>query len=171
MTDDPPTDDPPPGESDTVADLVDSIGARTPPLITADASLREAVAAFWAQRHTRVLYVVDDQGVLVGALTAGTLLRHVEPYGHAPQVHARRVPALLGGDTVEQIMLHHPVSVRLDDTVQDAVRSMTEAGAKELPVCDHLGRVLADITVIDALYHSLVLDPGTTPGGDNDQFQ
>lgn len=162
MTEDPPRTDP-----NTVADLVRAIGARTPPLVATDASLRDAVEAFEAQRHARVLYVVDEQGALAGALTAGTLLRHVETHGHAPQVHARRIPALLGGETVEQIMLHHPVSAGLDDTVQDAVRAMTDAGATDLPVCDHDGRVVADITIVDALYHSLVVGPAPTPGADD----
>lgn len=161
------TKNPSSSRADTVGDLVRAVGARMPPLVTTDASLRDAVGAFEAQRHTRVLYVVDAQGALAGVLTAGALLRHVETHGHAPQVHARRIPALLGGETIEQIMLHHPVSVSLDDTVQDAVRAMNDAGAKELPVCEDDGRVVADITIIDVLYHALLPEPGTAPQTDD----
>lgn len=143
-------------EDVTVAELVDALGARRPPVIGPQASLREAVEAFEEHRHTRVLYVVDDDGVLLGALTAGTLLRHVETHGYVPKVHARRIPALIDGETVADVMLHHPVSLQLGDTVDQAGRAMADAGAKELPVVDGNGRVVADVTIIDVLYHSLV---------------
>lgn len=144
-----------------VAQLVEAVGHRRPPTIDQHASLRDAVEALEQQRHTRILYVTDHDDALVGVLTAGALLRHVESHGHVPRLHARRIPSLLGGETVEDLMIHHPVALQLDDTVDQALRKMTETGAKELPVVDDAGRVVGDVTVVDALYHVLVPDPST----------
>lgn len=60
-------------------------------------------------------------------------------------------------------MLHHPVTVAADDSVAEALRKMTDAGATELPVTDRQGRVIGDLTIIDVLYHALVPDGRTRP--------
>lgn len=148
-----------------VSELVDTVGERQAPTVSSQASLREAVETFERQRHTRVLYVVDETERIVGILTAGSLLRHAETYGLTPQIHARRIPALLSGDTVEQIMIHHPITIKRSDTVGVAVRRMSETGAKELPVVDKNGRVTADLTIIDILYYCLVPAPDGPASG------
>lgn len=149
----------------SVGDVVAAVGGRVPPAIAVEASVEDAVMAFERHRHTRVLYVVDAEGVLVGVLTVGTLMRHVHGHGRRQQVHPRRVLGFLTGETVGDVMHPHPVGVTADDSTDTAVRRMTDAGAKELPVVDAAGHLVADITIVDVLYHSLA--PGSEGGGED----
>jgi CBS-domain-containing membrane protein len=141
------------GRGSTIADVLHTMGHRTPPTIPEDATMPEIIHAFCRARHSRLLYVVDRTSILLGVISLGSLIRHEYPALHEPQVHTRRLLGSLQCETAGQIMQRKVVSARPTDSVDKVLKRMIQKNVKELPVIDSRHRVLADLTVVDLLEH------------------
>lgn len=121
------------------------------PLVAEDASVDEVVRAMLEAPHSRLLYVVDSDGKLVGSISLGGLVRHVFPELHEPTIHARSLLDVLTNETAQHIMQSKPMRATKDETVADVLSRLVRADVKEFLVVDSDGRATADLTIVDLL--------------------
>jgi len=111
------------------------------------------------ERGVRSLPVVDEQQQLVGILTVGDLLRHVNLSVRPPlqqvlpttQVQADLTALRQSTATAAAIMTHAVVTAQATATVRQAATSMVEHNLKRLPVVDEAGRLVGMLSRIDIL--------------------
>jgi CBS domain-containing protein len=98
----------------------------------------KVVAEMTAKGRGAVL--VEDGGALVGIFTERDLLNRVD-HGDALWSH------LVVGD----VMTPHPMVIRPDDSLSEALRRLTVGHRRHLPIVDERGRVLGLISIRDIL--------------------
>lgn len=135
----------------TIAELMERMGKRSLPIIQKEAAIEEVIDAFAGSTHTRVLYVLDDHGRLVGIISLGQLVRHVFSAYHEPAIHPRRLMGLIASETAGDLMRNETVFARLGEQVTDVLQRMIRANVKEIAVLDDDRRVVADLTMVDFL--------------------
>ncbi len=108
----------------------------------------------------RIVYVVDDEGCYLGAITEGRLAQevfaHLDPGLYVDQ-HAHTTTKLLhlGKDVAKSPASslietnHHPLQAR--QTITDAMRALYRAGIDELPVINEDKQLLGVIRSLDIL--------------------
>jgi CBS domain-containing protein len=98
----------------------------------------KVVAEMTAKGRGAVL--VEDDGALVGIFTERDLLNRVD-YSDALWSHV----------VVRDVMTPHPMVIRSDDSLSEALRRLTQGHRRHLPIVDDRGRVLGLISVRDIL--------------------
>ncbi len=104
---------------------------------TSDA-MWKVVAEMTAKGRGAVL--VEDDGALVGIFTERDLLNRID-YGDALWSHV----------VVRDVMTPHPMVVRSDDSLNEALRRLIQGHRRHLPVVDDRGHVLGLISIRDIL--------------------
>jgi len=135
----------------TIAKLVERTGKRALPVIREEAAIEDVIEAFSGSTHARVLYILDDQGRLVGVISLGQLVRHVFSAFHEPSIHPRRLMGLIASETAGDLMRNKTVTARLDEQATDVLQRMIRANVKEIAVIDDDRQVVADLTMVDFL--------------------
>lgn len=74
-----------------IKDIMLHIKDRELPCVSADRDIREVIRVAVRFPHTRLVYVVDDQKKLLGAITIGSLIRHLYPYHYEDKIHPRDI--------------------------------------------------------------------------------
>ncbi len=134
-----------------VTDLVALLKERRLPLIHEKANIEEVVEAMIRFEHSRLLYVVDDEGKLTGTISLGLLVRHVFSPSHEPQIHPRFLISMITAETAKDIMKKNPVVTTEEEEVGIVLKRMIRTNVKEIPVLDSEKRVIADLTIVDLL--------------------
>jgi CBS domain-containing protein len=134
-----------------VTDLVAPLKERRLPLIHEKANIEEVVEAMIRFEHSRLLYVVDDEGKLTGTISLGLLVRHVFSPSHEPQIHPRFLISMITAETAKDIMKKNPVVTTEEEEVGIVLKRMIRTNVKEIPVLDSEKRVIADLTIVDLL--------------------
>jgi CBS domain-containing protein len=134
-----------------VTDLVAPLKERGLPLIHEKANIQEVLEAMIRFEHSRVLYVVDDDGTLTGIISLELLARHVFSPSHEPQIHPRFLISIITAETAKDIMLKNPVVSTEEEKVGIVLKRMIRTNVKEIPVLDSEKRVIADLTIVDLL--------------------
>jgi len=137
--------------SSKVSELVPLLKERRLPLIPEKATIKEVVDAMTSFEHSRLVYVVDDEGRLTGTISLGLLARHVFSPSHEPQIHPRFLIDMITAETAKDIMQKNTVVATEEEEVGSVLRRMLGANVKEIPVLDREKRVFADITIVDLL--------------------
>ena len=136
-----------------IADLVKELKQREMPVVHERATVSEIVDAFVASHHSRVLYVVDDDGRLGGVISLGNLVRHVFfPY-HGREVDMRHLISMVVSETARDFMQREPLFCVVSDDLEEVLERMIERNVKEIPILDDEMRVVADLTIVDLLKH------------------
>jgi CBS domain-containing protein len=86
--------------------------------------------------------LVEDDGALVGIFTERDLLNRVD-YSDALWSHV----------VVRDVMTPHPMVIRPDDSLSEALRRLTQGHRRHLPIVDDRGHVLGLISIRDILTH------------------
>jgi CBS domain-containing protein len=86
--------------------------------------------------------LVEDGGALVGIFTERDLLNRID-YSDALWSHV----------VVRDVMTPHPMVIRPDDSLSEALRRLTQGHRRHLPVVDERGHVLGLISIRDILTH------------------
>ncbi|MFD7502193.1 CBS domain-containing protein [Streptomyces sp. NPDC059850] len=107
----------------------------------------EEAGALLARHRIGGLPVVDEDDKVVGVIT-GTNLAHSDP---AHPDRATADPAMGGPATAGQLMSRPAVTVRPQDTIVDAARSMARHRVERLPVVDEEDRLIGIVTRRDLL--------------------
>jgi CBS domain-containing protein len=119
----------------TVADLA----SRPPAKVAVDAPLWKVVDEMKSANRGAVL-VVDESGALVGIFTERDLLSRVD---HTDQLWSHVV--------VRDIMTPHPMVIRPDDSLAEAMRRLLEGRRRHLPIVDERGAILGVMSIRDIL--------------------
>ncbi|KAJ3075488.1 hypothetical protein HDU98_007986 [Podochytrium sp. JEL0797] len=123
------------------------------PLLSADASVREA-AATMRDRHETAVLVTDDQGHLTGILTTKDIVSRVVAAGLDPNE-----------TDIDDIMTKNPKSAPPSTTILDALKMLYAGHYLHLPVCDgHTPIGLVDVLTLtmSILDYMLQTDPTST---------
>ena len=86
--------------------------------------------------------LVEEDGALVGIFTERDLLNRVD-YSEPLWSHV----------VVRDVMTPHPMVIRPDDSLSEALRRLTQGHRRHLPIVDERGRVLGLISIRDILTH------------------
>lgn len=138
--------------SETVGELFETI-VSTPAAVSMQATLKDAVNAIVDAGVTRKAYVVDPEGMLRGAITMETLMRHI-----AGRIGARPPGVIswfrfirdMESDRVSDFM-SRPVPVTRETTIGDVVRKVVEEHLNDFPVVDEAGRLLGEVNTHNLL--------------------
>jgi CBS domain-containing protein len=84
--------------------------------------------------------LVEDDGALVGIFTERDLLNRID-YSDALWSHV----------VVRDVMTPHPMVIRPDDSLSEALRRLIQGHRRHLPVVDDRGHVLGLISIRDIL--------------------
>ena len=121
------------------------------PLIHESSSLVEIIGVMKRSRQCRLLFVVDDEGKLMGTISIGVLVRHLFSRGHEPQIHARKLLHSITAETAGHIMQKRPIFAMEDDDIETMLKKMIKSNVKEIAVVDKDKRVVGDLTFVDFL--------------------
>ena len=108
--------------------------------VSVDDAMWKVVAEMTAKGRGAVL--VEDGGALVGIFTERDLLNRVD-YSDALWSHV----------VVRDVMTPHPMVIRPDDSLSEALRRLIQGHRRHLPVVDERGHVLGLISIRDILTH------------------
>ena len=134
-----------------LAKLVAVLRERKVPIIHQKCNVDEVIDAMIRFEHSRLLYVVDDDGKLTGTISLGNLVRHVFSRSHEPQIHPRFLVSMITTETAKDIMQRNPVFAKEEEEVGVVLDRMIETNVKEVAVLDREKRVVADLTMVDLL--------------------
>lgn len=137
--------------SKIVRDVVEIHSNRQLPIVKKDTHIDNLAENIKWFRHSRQLYVVDDNNRLLGIINLQCLVRHFFTHHHESNINPRHLLSVITTESAEDIMLPSPLSVDLDDRVEDVLKKMVAAEVEEVPVVDSSGKVIADLTMIDLL--------------------
>ena len=136
-----------------IADLVERLKQRKIPVVSKRATVSEIIDAFAASDHSRILYVVDDEGSFRGVLSLGNMIRHVFFHYHDPSIDSRSLISMVVSETAGDFMQKEPMVAMLSDDVEAVLQRMIDHNVKEIPILDDEKRVVADLTIVDLLKH------------------
>ncbi len=134
-----------------IREILQLINKRAIPIVREDDHIDDVVEKIFEYPHTRLIYVVDEQGILKGAISLGMLLRHIFPHTYEPKVHAHSIIAMITSETAEHLMKKGVVTADVEDDVEEVMKRMVKAEVKEIAVVDKEEKVIGDVTVIDLL--------------------
>ena len=135
----------------TIGEVIAGLKGREFPLVRQESSIEEMINAMVRYQHSRLLYVVDEEGKLLGTIALGPLVRHVFRRSHEPKIHPRSIMSMITTETAKDIMQKNPIFAREDEDVEVVLRRMIGKNVDEIAVLDNEKRVVADVTMIDLL--------------------
>ena len=130
------------------------------PTVGPDATLGEIIDAVTATRLNRAI-VIDDQRRVVGVIRDAEVLARVEPAHHAGVLGALmgRANPVPGGAIASDVMVTPAITIVADRPVEEAMRVMTGARIKVLPVVDGDARLVGAVGRADLLRYVRELGP------------
>jgi len=127
-------------------------------LVSEDAMIYEAVKKIASRKRGKIACVVDKEGKIKGLLTPSNILKMLEVSrfgGVRDRLFAGpEVLHFLTSKYAKDIM-SGPVSVHVNDGVEEAINTMLDHGFYELPVVDENMKVVGEIGFFDILSDSL----------------
>lgn len=139
-----------------IKEVMQHLRERQLPCVSEESTIRDVIGVATRFPHTRLVYVVDKQNKLRGAITIGALLRYLYPYHYGDKIHPRDILRNIGVKKASHLMSRGNVKASPDDNVDSVLKRMASTGVKEIAVVDAEGHVLADITAVDLLkYYEL----------------
>lgn len=134
-----------------IKEVMEQIGDRQLPCVKENSDIREVISVAVLFPHTRLVYVIDEHKKLLGAITIGSLMRHLYPYHYKDGIHSRDILRNIIVEKAAHLMSSGNVCATPDETVDVVLKRMAATGAKEMAVVDAKGCILADITAVDLL--------------------
>lgn len=107
------------------------------PLLSADATMRDAIVVLAKQRGLAI--VTDASGALAGVVTTGDLTRLMQDGGDVMATH------------VDKVMTRTPRTVGADELASAAVHTMEQAGVIALPALEPDGRIAGVVHLHDLM--------------------
>ena len=134
-----------------VHDIMHHIKGRGFPCVSEESDISEVIRIAAKFPHTRIVYVIDTNGTLLGAITIGALLRHLYPYHYEDKIHPRDILRNIIVEKASHLMSSKNVNASPNESIDGVLKRMASTGVKEMAVLDKNGRILADITAVDLL--------------------
>ena len=143
-----PEGDPPDGPVRSIGEL-----ARPDvPTVGPDATLGEAIDAVTATRLNRAI-VIDGDRKVIGVVRDAEVMARLDPTQHSGVLAALMGRAKPAADTstAKDVMVTPAITIAADRPVEEAMRLMTDARVKVLPVVDADGRLVGAVDRADLL--------------------
>ena len=134
-----------------IGGLLFSLKERRPPIVQEHSTIQDVIHAMIRFEHSRVVYVQNETGELIGTISLGALAKHVFSPSHVPQIHARALIGMITTETAKDLMQKKPVFARKDEDVGTVLKRMVESNVKEIPIVDVHRKIVADVTMLDLL--------------------
>jgi CBS domain-containing protein len=134
-----------------IAELAANLQGRALPVINENAVMTEIVEEMIRFGHSRILYVVDNDGRLLGTISLGDLVRDIFSRSYEPLIHPRRLMTSITMEKAGHMMQKHPVFARMGEELKVVLARMIQARVKEIAVIDAENRIVGDITILDML--------------------
>ena len=141
-----------------VADVLADTGKTTKAsTVSKNATLREAVEAMVENSETRKVYVLDDDGKLVGTITLETLLRQAGYRLGVRKIGVTSFLRMLAEISDEKVtdVMGKPVKVLLDEMIVNVTRLMVENHLNDLPIVDSQNKLVGELNGLDILKSSM----------------
>jgi len=148
----------------TVREFLDALSPQAElPIVARGASLEEVVRAMIKGHRRRIVYVIDSEGELQGAITLDNLKdvifhHYLDGRVSGSLVVTEHIAELFAAEKAEDIMEAGVPVCREPDRLPDVLARMLEMNVKDIPVLDPEGRVIADLDILCFL--ELWLDRG-----------
>ena len=125
------------------------------PLVNENEAIKKVLKKMLRYPHTRLIYVVDENGICKGTISLGSLIRYLFPHGFEPVMHTRSLISMITSETAQDIMNRGLIYATNNDNAESVIERMIKAGVKEIAILDSKKRVVADLTMLDLLkyYH------------------
>lgn len=134
-----------------VRDIVARHSQREVPVTTRDIPIEQLPEAIEWYRHSRQLYVVDDDRKLVGSITLARLVMYTFAHSHGTHMSSRQIMDLITCTCAGDLMMEGTLSARMDDNLDELLERMVDRNVEEVPVLDDDGKIVSDLTMIDLL--------------------
>ena len=141
-----------------IVDIIDELRKNIAPTIGENASIEKVLDAIVNQETGGVLYVIDDDKRLQGAITLDEVVRHIFSMSHEHKIHSRRIMDMVTSDDVGHIMKKKPPFAVKSDDIGEVIRKMVKSNMKHLPLLDDEKRVICDISMIDIIKRMIETD-------------
>jgi CBS domain-containing protein len=141
----------------TVRGFLDSLSRRVElPVVAAGSSLKEVVCAMVKGHRRRIVYVVDSEGKLKGAISLDDLKDVIFRFYLKGRVNnalvvSEHIAELFASEKAEDVMDTAPPVCGEHEKLETVLGIMIERNVKDMPVIDQNGRVIADLDILDLL--------------------
>jgi CBS domain-containing protein len=132
------------------------------PIVYENFSIEKTIDIMLKFRHSRLVYVLNDDDELIGTISLGILMRHYFAPEYEPKIHPRLLLTIATAETAKDIMLENPVFAIEDEDVELVLKRMIDANVKEIAILDSEKKVIADITMLDLLQSLRLLTKDST---------
>ncbi len=141
-----------------VKDIMNLI-TKKPALVGENTSLKDIANRMIEDPKTKTIYVVGNEGRLLGIITIDSLLIYLYRNYIPAQYMDFKLPIAFDGKPVAQDIMREPIYVRGEDTLKTAFEKMFLYRIWELPVVDGEGKVIGDLdsTELVAVWEKLNL--------------
>lgn len=135
----------------SIRDVLARIKERTLPTVIETARLDELIDAFERSRHSRVLYVVDDNNRFLGVIDVKDISQHVLFHYHEPRFDSRELIRIVTSEYAKDFIKKERCAALLDEDYESVLERMLKYRADEIPVLSEEGKILGDITIVDMI--------------------
>jgi len=116
----------------------------------ADLSIKQVAATFLAHPALRDLYIVSEQGEILGHIRHHRLAQ-VLLSEHLPVQPRHQIMERLFGSTAREIMEGDFVTAHPDEELDNVIHRMLEYRVDDLPVIDNANRIIGNINLTDIM--------------------
>lgn len=125
-----------------------------PVSLPVEAPMRDVLAKIIEDLRIRQVYVVDDEGSLVGVVRMNAVVEYLFPYNaiieHGMSLYAAYIPK--GGvQTAADLMTSPPVRVTEETSLREMAGLMIKEGINELPVVDGRERLIGQVNTYETI--------------------
>jgi CBS domain-containing protein len=134
-----------------INDIISDLKNKEPSLISKDASIEDVVKMIIGSGSDTMIYVVDDDDLLIGTISIDELVRNIFASSHEVSIHPRRLMNIVTSETARHIMKKNPSYAQKDDYLADIVKKMIKAHARHIALLDDKKKVIGDIAFVELI--------------------
>lgn len=132
-----------------ISDLMELCKGQAIPLVRPEVEIEELIQVMACHNKYRLVYVVDEGQHLLGAISLGRLVRHVQAPSREGGVLGRGMIDLAVVEHAKDLMEQHPFCAQPSDEVGQVIKEMIRHNIKEIPVVDEDNKIMAAFTFLD----------------------
>lgn len=136
----------------TVAEFLDATAQRHIAHVPPTAGLKEIISAFARAKHTRLVYVVDTNKNLCGAISLGNLAKHLFFHHFGKPIDNLHLISMAASETAADFIDRPVITAHIHETIEPVLVRMLAANIKEIPVINDQGQLVGDLTLVDILH-------------------
>jgi len=132
-----------------IRDFLELCKGQSLPLVRPEMEVEEIIQVMACHPKYRLIYVVDEKMHLLGAISLGRLVRHIQAPSREGGVLGRGIIDLATVEQARDLMEKHPLCAKVEEEVGQVVKEMIRHNIKEIPVVDEENRIIGAFTILD----------------------